>query len=428
MRTPGVRVPRSTHRKQITVYASPAPPSRPDIVSDCSAVSGRSARLSVFVFVDALGWRLLERHPWFLEGLAEVRTSVETVLGYSCTCDPTILTGCPPQEHGHFSFFRFDPEASPFAGKPWWSRLPRALSERGRVRAWISRIERYRLGYSGYFNLYGVPAELLRWFVYTETRDLYQPGGIIGGQPTVFDRFTEAGIWCHTSDWRRNDAFNLAEAVSRAESGEPRCLYVYLSELDAELHSDGTDSPRITERLRYYDRELRALFAAACGAYDDVGLHVFSDHGMSDVVGTSDVRHRVEHLGLTFGGDYAAVYDSTLARFWFSTDDARAKVHSVLDRESCGRVLSRAELGALGCDFADERYGETIFLLDPGYVLDPSFMGEWVPRGMHGYHPSHPDTAAAYLSNVPGLAPPRHLTDLHDLMLIDAGVEREIVA
>jgi hypothetical protein len=93
-----------------------------------------------------------------------------------------------------------------------------------------------------------------------------------------------------------------------------------------------------------------------------------------------------------------------------------------LERETKGRILSRAELAELGCDFPDHRYGEVLFLLDPGYVLHPSFMGDWVPRGMHGYHPAHPDSTAAYLSNVDGGIRPAHLTDLHDLMLTQAGI------
>ena len=300
--------------------------------------------------------------------------------------------------------------------------MPRTVRDRGRVRAWISRLERRRLGYTGYFHLYGVPSEWLHLFEYTETRDLYRPGGIIGGQPTVFDRFAAEGVRFHVSDWRREDAHNLREAVDAARGGAHRCLYVYLSELDALLHADGVDSPRVEERLRSYDQALRRLVAEARGAHREVGLHVFSDHGMTDVVGTSDLRRRVESLGLVFGSDYAAVYDSTIARFWFPVPHARDAVMAELDREPHGRVLASEELATLGGEFPDQRYGEVLFLLDPGHVFDPSFMGDWVPRGMHGYHPAHVDSTAAYLSNVDDGPRPAHLTDLHDLMLVQAGV------
>jgi hypothetical protein len=378
--------------------------------------------LSVCVFIDALGWRLLERNSWFLRGLADVRGSVETVLGYSCTCDPTILTGLLPRDHGHFSFFRFDPGASPFRTSRWLSRLPATIRDRNRVRSWLSRFERRRLGYSGYFHLYGMPLEWLHYFDYTEKRDLYRPGGIIEGQPTIFDRFAEGGVKTHVSDWRQPESRNLREALEAVARGGTRCLYLYLADLDGVMHAEGTDSPAVANKLREYDRALRGLVTLAQSRYRSVHLHVFSDHGMTDVLGTSDLRARVEALGLTFGTEYAAVYDSTLARFWFQDSAARRRVMKLLDAEATGRVLSADDLEVLGCDFGDDRYGEVIFLLEPGYVFDPSFMGPWVPRGMHGYHPDHADSAAAYLSNTTAAIQPRHLTDLHDLILRDCGV------
>jgi predicted AlkP superfamily pyrophosphatase or phosphodiesterase len=389
----------------------------PRELSDASAEA-----VSIFVFVDALGWEVVRRHPWFLRGLADARGPLETVLGYSCTCDPTILTGRLPREHGHFSFFRFDPDASPFRGMDALRALPRFLRERGRVRHWISRLLGSKLGFTGYFQLYGVPFELLRFLDYTERKDLYEPGGIIGGQDTVFDRFRASEVSYHRSDWRRPEVYNLARAEEALEEDRPRCIYLYLAELDGVMHATGTRGSGVEEKLREYDRALRDLVRRASGLYSEVRLHVFSDHGMTDVIGTVGLRSAVEDLGLSFGTEYAAVYDSTMARFWFPDPVARDRVLALLREEPRGRILEESELAELGCDFPDRRYGEVIFLLEPGYVFDPSFMGSWVPSGMHGYHPSHPDSRAAYFCSHPGLALPQHLTDLYDVMLADAGV------
>ena len=116
--------------------------------------------LALFVFVDALGHELAERHR-ILADVLPSRRPVETVLGYSCTCAPTILTGRLPRDHGHFSFFAYDPARSPFASFSWLSALPKALTSRARVRNVMSRAAQRRLGYSGYFNLYNVPFDAL---------------------------------------------------------------------------------------------------------------------------------------------------------------------------------------------------------------------------------------------------------------------------
>jgi hypothetical protein len=44
----------------------------------------------------------------------KVTHRVQTVFGYSSTCDPTIITGKAPQDHGHFPFFYYNPDLSPF--------------------------------------------------------------------------------------------------------------------------------------------------------------------------------------------------------------------------------------------------------------------------------------------------------------------------
>ncbi len=63
--------------------------------------------LTLFLFVDALGWELLQKHS-FLDDALPYRRPLDTVFGYSSTCDPTILTGKAPRDHGHFSFFCYN--------------------------------------------------------------------------------------------------------------------------------------------------------------------------------------------------------------------------------------------------------------------------------------------------------------------------------
>jgi len=385
-------------------------------------------RLSLFVFIDALGWELTRRHR-FLEQLAAQRRPLETVLGYSSACDPTILTGCMPQDHEHFSFFRFDPEASPFGFLKPLAAIPPVLADRARVRNRLSRVVQARLGYTGYFQLYAAPMKYLPLLDYTEKKDIYEPGGINGGQPTVFDHMRDAGVPFHRSDWRRSEVENLGAATAIVRQGEARAIYLYLAELDGIMHSEGTQSASVPQKLAWYERQLGQLMDEADRQYADVGLHVFSDHGMMDVSETSDLSVRIEKLGYRFGADYAAVYDSTMARFWFASESARRSIERLLAAERNGRILSQSELEAYGCDFGEHLYGELFFLLDPGVILCPSFMGRRPVKGMHGYDPLHPSSTASYLSNQPLGDRPRHLADLHDLMLSETGVvRRDLVA
>ena len=141
-----------------------------------------------------------------------------------------------------------------------------------------------------------------------------------------------------------------------------------------------------------------------------------------------DLVSEVEAINLTQPDDYLAVYDSTMGRFWFFNDQAREKITARLNCLPCGRVLPDEELDELGILFPDRRYGELIFLLNPGWMAARSnFNGDgWNPIGMHGYHPEDPYSDAVFLSNRPPAGEMRTIADLYPLML--AAIEEVVYA
>lgn len=387
--------------------------------------AGRGDELSLFVFIDALGWRIFEHYrDILLADELRVAAPMESVLGYSCACDPTILTGRMPADHGHFSFFRYAPDASPFRSLRPLRWLPRLLTDSARFRRLLSRRVADQLGYTGYFQLYNVPFEALPLLDYTEKRDLYQPGGINFGVPTIFDELRARSVPFVVSDWRKSESENLAAMSSAIQTGAPRFAYLYLAGLDGLLHAHGPESPEGARQVRWYDAELRRLLAIARKRYSRVRLHLLSDHGMAAVERGVDLIEATRRSGLRFGRDYVAVFDSTMVRFWRLNDRGEQGVDDLLDTWSeHGHALSRAELQSFGCWFPDGRYGERIFVLRPGVVVSPSHMGRRAPRGMHGYDPAAPDSMALIASTAPVCVPPRRLDEVHGLMCREAGIE-----
>jgi len=381
--------------------------------------------LQVNVFIDALGWKLQQGAP-FLTDLLPTRRPLATVFGYSSTCDPTILTGRPPREHGHFAFYRYDPSASPFPAGLCRALgvLPPALADRGRVRSLLSRWFARHKGFTGYFQLYSVPFCRLPSLDYSERRDLYERGGIRGGQETLLDRLRDADVPCHVSNWRHGDPENVAAARVALEQGTARFFYVYLAGLDALLHRHGTAAPEPRRHIRWLESALRDLLAVARAKDPSAVLRVFSDHGMTDVTDHCDLQERIARTGLRWGKDYAAVYDSTMARFWFLRDGAKERVEEALRAEPRGRVLSESDLAGFGCDFPGRTYGETFFLLNPGVLLLPSDLGRRPLRGMHEYAPEHHDSVAFYGCSETETHSPVGLADLHDVLLAPYGLAR----
>ena len=379
----------------------------------------KAPKISIVVFIDALGWEVLKGRR-FMEERLPVRRKLRSVFGFSSACIPSILTGLVPRDHRHWSFFYYSPETSPFKPLRLLGMLPSSLVDRGRVRNLISKLIKRLYSYTGYFQLYNIPFEHVDRFDYCEKKDLFAAGGLNRGE-SIFDRLDRSGVPYHVSDWRDSEDANLSSLRAAVDEGAIRFAFLYMADMDALLHQVGKRSSKVDEKLVWYEDSLRELLDRAGQHYDEIRLFVCSDHGMATVDTHVDLMARIEALPLEQGRDYLATYDSTMARFWFDSPGAEAQIRRALEDVAEGRILSRDELADLGCAFDQDQYGELIFLLDPGAIILPSHMGTRPITGMHGYHPDHEDSDAALLSNVPPPADPRAITDIFHLMVSEAG-------
>jgi hypothetical protein len=379
-----------------------------------------TAPLSIYVLVDALGWEVL-RHRSFLDDLWVERRWLVTILGYSSGAIPTLLSGQLPGEHGHWNLIYRDPARSPFGWTRPLARLPRPLVENRVSRRVLKSVARRASGYSGYFSLYDYPVAHLPQFDLTEKRDIYTPGGL--DVPSIFDDMAHAAIpyECYTYH-RHTDAEILALAPGRAESTTARVLFLYLSGLDHHLHFHVHEPDSVSAMVAWYEAGLRRVWEAAVRSRREARMFVFSDHGMTPIRWTHDLRRDVEATGLRVLRDYLPAYDSTMARFWVEDDHARATLTALLEDHPCGTLMSEQELQRLGVWFGDGRYYHLLFLMKPGMLLSPSDMGSVRFAGMHGYHPSEPTADAVLLATVPVDKAVDHITGVRGLLREDLGL------
>lgn len=374
-------------------------------------------RLDIFIFIDALGWEIAQRHEFLREELP-FRREIGMQFGYSCTAVPTILTGCRPFQHGHLSFFYYDPENSPFKALKFLHHLlrPRSFWNRGRVRNLLSKVLRKWYGYTGYFQLYQVPFDRIGYLNYCEKTDMFAPGGI-HPVPNLQDRLLEAGVPYHLSNWQASEADNLAAASRAIRDDQTQFLFIYLADLDSLLHDQVGINDVVQRKLQNYQNQIRNLLAAAKQHAEQVSLTVFSDHGMTPLRGCIELKEVIAGSDLQFGRDYAACYDSTMLRAWFLKPGAKEfffeKIHSTAFP---GHWLSHEEKIRYGIDGGPVNYGDEIFLLDPGYQIVPSDMGLKALPGMHGYQPDDKDSLAVLLSTHPAGEQVREVADLFSLM------------
>jgi predicted AlkP superfamily pyrophosphatase or phosphodiesterase len=375
------------------------------------------SQLDIFIFIDALGWDLVQKHDFLLAELP-FRRKIEMQFGYSCTAVPTILTGCRPNQHGHLSFFYYDPQNSPFKALKILHHLlrPRSFWNRGRVRNLLSKIIRKFYGYTGYFQLYQVPFDRIGYFNYCEKKDLFAPGGL-APLSNLQDLLIESGLPYHISNWRQNEVENLAAARQAIGDDKTQFLFVYLAEMDSLLHEQVGKKESEQAKMQDYQTQISNLLEEARKHAENVTLTLFSDHGMTPLKGTVDLKKMIEGTGLQFAKDYAACFDSTMLRVWFLRPESKEIIKQAINgNDFPGHWLVEEEKKRYGIAGGPVNYGDEIFLLDPGYQIVPSDMGLKPLPGMHGYQPDDKDSLAALLSTHPPPEKIREVADLFTLM------------
>jgi len=281
----------------------------------------------------------------------------------------------------------------------------------------LKELGRRVLGLGPLFDC-GVSPRLLRWFNWVEKRNIYGRGGISGAS-SIFDELAERNIPHRIYSYHHlSDARIVNEAQKDIIESDAEFLFLYLSEMDMFLHSNCSQPKEIDRKIAWYDEQLRSVLNTAREIDPDASMTIFSDHGMTPVHQHYDLMRDIEALPFRMPIDYLAIYDSTMARFWFFSDDARRGIVDCLQNSPCGRILQDEELRDLGVFFDDRRYGELVFLLKPGWLVARSdFNGpRWVPVGMHGYHPDDCFSDAVFLADRQPPTPMRTIADVYPCM------------
>ena len=380
--------------------------------------------LPLFVMIDAMGWEIVRNDP-FGAGFAPNRKRLDSVFGYSSTCVPSILSGGWPDEHRNWCYFVHDPKNSPFRGLRLLKWLPKALTSRRIVRRLLTKLVKSRLDFQGYFDHYNIPFKHIHSYDFTEKRSPLQPGGMNRGR-NIFDHLVDQKIPYFVSDPARSEEENRDALLGQLREGGLEFAFMYWPGLDGLLHRVGNDSPEIPARLRVYEQWIGQLLEAAGSQYSEVRLYVFSDHGMANCDEHIDLMRKIEALPFEMGRDYHVVYDSTMARFWFTNGEARKAITAALGGVPEGRIVGDEELKRLRTHFPDRYFGELIFLMREGALIVPSHMGERPIRAMHGYHPEDKHSYATVMTNQPGI--PDEITaipHIHKLMIRTLGEASE---
>jgi hypothetical protein len=372
-------------------------------------------RTTLFFYFDTLGYSLIQE-AGFLADLAPHRYRLRTVLGYPCATLPTVLTGVSPREHGCWMPFSYAPDDSPFRRFAFLRHIPHRITDSPRIRARIARLMARRLHWTADLDLLNVSFGVLPLFDAPAKRDLFEPGAL-APCATAIDRLHGEHIPFFLSDRHATDAQNIDRAAAALERHEVPFILLHLRELDSILRQAGPHSDAAREKLRGHESAIRRLYEAACRDDGLVRLYVGAAHGITQVKETLDLRSRVESARLALGADYLAFYDPTMVRFWFAEASVRHRIMATLADVDAGRWLLDDQLRIEGIYFPDRRFGEAVFLLEPGTYCFPNDHHGIPVAATDGYYPDEPASWGAFCVNFPLEIPPRLIGDLSSLIL-----------
>ena len=352
----------------------------------------------ILYFADGFAWQYVEKRP-FMSDFWRHRRRLETLLGYSSTIMPAIVTGCPPRDTGIWTEYYFDPRERSAVHR-FLSR-PRTAALRPIVD--LARLVLFRLtrkyGYLAEHRL-RLPLEISHLFSRHEIRYDEFPA-IALPVPTLADVFEKHGLRYEFRYIKGGLSSEEELAHLRERIDEIDVLFYYDPALDGGGHVKGASPEALGAPIAEIERFLPAAWELLSGRGEAPEMILFSDHGMTDVREMFDLFARLESFRL--GRDYVVFMDSTFARFWFPDDERRKAVLGALEGVP-GRLLTAEDRRRYGVDFPDPaKYGQEVLVADEGIIFHPNyfaprFLGRrgYPDKATHGYLPEAPSTEGVF--------------------------------
>lgn len=350
----------------------------------------------LFILLDAF------RHDYFTEKLTpfmytlskDAHTKLESVLGYSETVKQSLMTGTYPNKNGMWAEFILKPRST----NKWIKCLPLDHFPHS-----INVGCRYFISTLFKSDIRNIPLPLLQYFDHAAEA---------AQMPTLYDIFSERQI--RFSEYEGLKGKKLFNKITKIDHTHSDVVFIKIPDLDLIGHIYGTHCRQVYNKVRKIDKMVEKIINYFKNIWkDQFDIIIISDHGMVQVRNHIDLASFIKSY-VKEKSDFIAFYDATIARFWFKRESARKKVIKILSKLKIGQLLNDDVLKEYGVYFSDRRYGELIFLLNPGNVIFPNFYSvlPFSPRGMHGYDPK-------FLGMLGILLTPNHALERNLIKVVD---------
>ena len=354
------------------------------------------------IFADGVRFDSLQYMP-FANSLNSV--PLETVLGYSITCHPSMYTGVYPDKHkiafhwvkskkknGPYTPLSFLPNVFPFSNS-----YVQAIASHFYAKIFLKRKAKPFMGYGKILNL---PMKFWNKVDINEFKYWDENNYINSEIKTIFELVRNNNFKYHISNMHKPNLGKL-DSIKIVNPDNYDWVYYFLGESDHVSHEYNQHSLEGIDFLKRLDNFVNEQYNSFVEKYGEDGFDFifWSDHGHITIDKRYDLYKEFKKNKANLKKIFHLI-DSTTARFWPKSEKQKADIIKVMNNISEAHLVTEKEYVKLHLAKDSDLYGNLFYYLDGGNAFINTIHGFGLKtKSMHGYHPDAKGNEGIFVSN-----------------------------
>jgi len=354
------------------------------------------------IFSDGVRHDSLKYMP-FLSSLNSA--PLETVLGYSITCHPSMYTGVYPKKHkvafhwvkgekknGPYTFLSYFPDFFPFS-----NAYVQAVASHFYSKLFLKKKASPFMGYGKLLNL---PMKFWNQIDINEFKYWDEDNYIDEDIKTIFELVRNNNYKHHISNLYKPNLGKL-DAVKTVDPKGYDWVYYFFGETDSVSHAYTQHSPEGIALFKRLDNFVKIEYEKFKDTYGEDGFDFsfWSDHGHITIEKQIDLYDFFKENNVNLKNNFHLV-DSTTVRFWPKNDAERDNIIKIMNKIPEATLVKDEDYEGLHLAKDSNLYGDLFYFLDGGVVFIYTIHGFGKEtKSMHGYHPKAKGNDGLFVSN-----------------------------
>jgi predicted AlkP superfamily pyrophosphatase or phosphodiesterase len=354
------------------------------------------------IFADGVRFDSLQFMP-FLNTLNAA--PLETVLGYSITCHPSMYTGVYPDKHkvafhwvkgkkknGPYTFLSYFPDFFPFS-----NAYVQAVASHFYSKFFLKKKASPFMGYGKLLNL---PMKFWNQIDINEFRYWDEDNYIDKDIKTIFELVRKHNYKHHISNLHKPNLGKI-DAVQTVNPRDFDWVYYFIGESDSVSHDYTQHSPQGKALLVKLDNFIKTEYEKFIDTYgiDGFDFVFWSDHGHITIEKQIDLHDFFKNEKMNLKNSFHLV-DSTTVRFWPKNDSEKEHIKILMGKIPEATLVNDEDYDKLHLAKDRNLYGELFYYLEGGVVFIYTIHGFGKEtKSMHGYHPEAEGNDGLFVSN-----------------------------